>query len=418
MRKATVLGVITMLLISGLAFVSSHSYHEFNFVAVSSLSAAQNGNSTSSINSINNFSSSHNYCLEETEFSTEEDKQLCFQDPYFIKDRGLEINLTDSRVTLYDNGNLIAVLPLRYQSPDNIWFESPTGLYRIGTREKLHWSTIGKVWMPYSMQYYEDFFLHGIPYYPNGKKLTSTVSGGCIRFADNVAKKLYEFVKIGDPVFVYATLDNLTPKENIVFPLDLDSSYISQRFYNPWRRYRRFAGDRAHLDLDYYNHTGVDFKLKQDAIDKHVYAVQDGKIARIIGVGKDDHGMGNTVILEHQTDKGQIYSLYAHLLSVKTGLQEGNMIQQGDMIGTIGNSGLGCLNYWRLGQDGCNSTDPSNEFLHFEIKTTPVLENPLGGKICHNKYNESTLCYGYAPNPLSKLGYINPMSFLFESQNN
>jgi len=418
MRKIVILGVIIVILVVGLSFVFSRSYYEFNFVAISSSSAAQNDNSTSNIDSFNNLPSSRNYCSAETKFSTEKDKQLCFQHPYFIKNRGLEINLTDDKVTLYNKGKLVAVLPLRYQSPDNVWFESPTGLYRIGTREKLHWSTIGKVWMPYSMQYYEDFFLHGIPYYPNGVKLTSTVSGGCLRFADDVAKKLYEFVQIGDPVFVYAALDNLIPKKDVTFPLDLDSSYIYQRFYNPWRRYRRFAGDRAHLNLDYYNHTGVDFKLKPGAIDKNVYAVKKGKIARIINVSKNDHGMGNTVILEHQIGKGQIYSLYAHLLSIKTGLKEGDTVQRGDMLGTIGNSGLGCLSYWRLGKDGCNSKDPSNEFLHFEIKTAPVLGNPSGGKICRNKYNKNTFCYGYAPHPLSKLGYIDPMSFLFETKNN
>ncbi|MCD6568849.1 peptidoglycan DD-metalloendopeptidase family protein [bacterium] len=416
MKRVIIWSVITIFLIFGLVFLSSQSYREYNFVVSSS--SAQESNSLSSVSSTDNLSPPLNYCLETTEFSSEDDKQLCFQPPYLIKNRGLEINLTKRKVALYDDGKLVAVLPLSYQSPENVWFESPTGLYKIRTKEKLHWSTIGKVWMPYSMQYYEDFFLHGIPYYPDGRKLTSTVSGGCLRFADEVAQKLYEFVKIGDPVLVYATLDNLTPKEDIIFPLDLESSYIFQRFYNPWRRFRRFSGDRAHLDLDYYNHTGVDFKLKRDAINKNVYAVQDGKVAKVISTSKDDQGMGNTIILEHQTDRGYIYSLYAHLSSIKAGLKEGDTVRGGDMIGTIGSSGFGCLNYWRLGRNGCDSNDPPNEFLHFEIKTAPVLGNPSGGKVCFNRYNKHTFCYGYAPNPLSRLGYIDPISFLFESQNN
>jgi len=394
------------------------SYREFNIVFAPPFSASAEGSNLHLSKIVSeDIPSVHNYCLVKTEFSAEEDENFCLREPYLVVNRGVEIDLATNKTFLYDEGNLIAVLPLLYQSPPNVWHQSPTGLYKIRTREKLHWSTVGLVWMPYSMQYYEDFFLHGIPYYPDGRKLTSTVSGGCLRFADEVAKKIYDFVKIGDPILVYASVDNLVTKEGMSFPLDKENSYIFERFSNPLRYFRRFSGDRNNLYLDYYNHTGVDFKLKPRAKDKNVYAVKDGIVEKIIPTNKDDYGMGNTIILKHQLLGESIYSLYAHLNNIKDSLKEGELVKEGDILGIIGSSGFGCQNYWRIGKNGCQSQDPINELLHFEIKTAPVLENPKGGKICYNKFQAGDYCYGYAPHPLLRFGYIDPVDFLLETKN-
>jgi len=406
------IGIIGMLIfVFGL-----NKYREFNIVFTPTfpVSAEESSIHLSKIAS-EDIPSVHNYCLKETEFSTKEDEIFCLREPYIIGKRGIEIDLSSNKTFLYDEDNLVAVLPLLYQSPPNVWHQSPTGLYKIRTREKLHWSTVGLVWMPYSMQYYEDFFLHGIPYYSDGRKLTSTVSGGCLRFADEIAKKIYDFVKIGDPILVYASVDNFIAKEGMSFPLDKENSYIFERFSNPSRYFRRFSGDRNNLYSDYYNHTGVDIKLKPQTKNKNVYAVQDGVVEKIFLTNKDDYGMGNTIILKHQQEEGYIYSLYAHLDTMEENIQEGETVKKGDILGTIGSSGFGCQNYWRIGKNGCQSQDPINELLHFEIKTAPVLENPKGGKICYDKSQAGNYCYGYAPHPLLRLGYIDPVDFLLTS---
>lgn len=48
-----------------------------------------------------------------------------------------------------------------------------------------------------------NFLMHGWPYYPDGTPVATTYSGGCIRMADENAKKVYETVKIGTPVIVF-----------------------------------------------------------------------------------------------------------------------------------------------------------------------------------------------------------------------
>lgn len=176
-------------------------------------------------------------------------------------------------------------------------------------------------------------------------------------------------------------------------------------------------GGTENLRFDYYQHTGLDFAPNRGSKKLSVYAIADARIVKIQPNNGNDHGLGNTVILEHQINSKKIYSLYAHLVLIKDQIQEGDIIKQGEIIGEVGNSGFGCQNYWRVGQDGCDSQAIHNDIhdihLHFEIKKTPVLENPEGGQVCQTKLREKRFCYGYTPDYPQNYGYLNPTEFLF-----
>lgn len=329
--------------------------------------------------------------------------------------RGIEIDLTGNKAMLYDKGELIKTLPLSYQSPEDKWFQAPTGYFRAGTKREKHLSSIFPVFMPYAIQYYEDFFIHGIPYYKNGESVSSEFTGGCLRFKNDIAEEIYDFLKIGDQIAVYKTFDDLKIKPEFHPPVDLENFWIERRFLNPYRQFRLFGGTDA-LEEDYYQHTGVDLRPVADSA-LQVYAIYGGKIAKIQLNDGNDHGLGNTIILEHQG----AYSLYAHLSEIKQLLREGDIIKKGEIIGEAGNSGFGCQNYWRIGPDGCSSAsseqannNPDDIHLHFEIKKLPVLENPEGGKVCEDKINgPKRFCYGYTPDYPQKYGYLSPIEFLF-----
>jgi len=75
--------------------------------------------------------------------------------------------------------------------------------------------------MPYSVQIHQDFFVHGIPYFPNGERVTSRYSGGCLRVADENAKEIYDFAKAGDKIIVFETaVKNETIKDGFYNPID------------------------------------------------------------------------------------------------------------------------------------------------------------------------------------------------------
>ena len=267
--------------------------------------------------------------------------------------------------------------------------------------------------MPFAIQYYEDFFLHGIPYYPETEtRVSSNFTGGCLRFEDNIAKEIYNFLKTNDQITVYKTFDDLEIKPEFRQPVDLENFWIRQRFGNPYRASWTNGGSE-NLKNDYNFHSGVDFAPNRNNQNLNVYAITKGEIVEIQTNDGKDHGLGNTIIIKHNLTNEIIYSLYSHLDSVKINLKEGSIVKSGEIIGTVGNSGQGCRNYWRIGPEGCNQKSPSDTHLHLEIKKAGVLENPTGGEVCKKPNGENRPCYGYMPDYPQKFGYLNPAEFLF-----
>ncbi len=112
------------------------------------------------------------------------------------------VNLKNMEITLYHDDMSVLKFPVLSIRAIGSKFDTPKGLFKIGTKEQLHFSSIGHVWMPYSMQFSGDFFIHGWPYYPDGTPVPQGYSGGCVRLSDEVAKAVYEFASIGMPVLI------------------------------------------------------------------------------------------------------------------------------------------------------------------------------------------------------------------------
>lgn len=111
-----------------------------------------------------------------------------------------------------------------------------------------------------------------------------------------------------------------------------------------------FDANRLHPILNRIRaHKGVDYAAR---IGTPVKAAGDGQIAFVGRKG----GYGQVVIVKH----GERYeTLYAHLSDFKKGLLEGEAVQQGDIIGYVGQTGL--------------ATGPH---LHYEFRVDGVHRNP------------------------------------------
>jgi len=80
----------------------------------------------------------------------------------------------------------------------------------------------------------------------------------------------------------------------------------------------------------YYIHRGIDISTFRQG--DPIVATADGQV---IFLGFDRDGFGNNVIIRHRHG---FFTRYAHLLSFR--VQVGQRVQQGDVIGYIGNTGL------------------------------------------------------------------------------
>ncbi|MDP3697600.1 MAG: L,D-transpeptidase [Candidatus Taylorbacteria bacterium] len=113
----------------------------------------------------------------------------------------IDVNLQSMELTMWENGQAVGKVPVAGTGNPRT---SPTrkGFFTILSKEENHLSSLSRVWMPWSMRYSGDYYIHGWPYWPNGSKLTSKYSAGCVRLFDNDIKKVYEFSEVGTSVLI------------------------------------------------------------------------------------------------------------------------------------------------------------------------------------------------------------------------
>ena len=104
-------------------------------------------------------------------------------------------NLDKMEISIYSESKLLKTFPILSIRKIGSKFDTPKGTFKVLGKEKLHWSTIGNVWMPWSIHFYGNYFIHGWPYYSDNTPVSKGYSGGCIRLNDEDAKEIYEFSK-------------------------------------------------------------------------------------------------------------------------------------------------------------------------------------------------------------------------------
>lgn len=112
-------------------------------------------------------------------------------------------DLDQSKLFLYQKGELTKEFPILAKGKEGSWWETPVGFYKIEAKYKNAYSSFGRVYMPYSLVFQGNFLIHGWPYYPNGQPVSSEYSGGCIRLKTEDAQEIFKIVEVGWPVLVF-----------------------------------------------------------------------------------------------------------------------------------------------------------------------------------------------------------------------
>jgi murein DD-endopeptidase MepM/ murein hydrolase activator NlpD len=88
-------------------------------------------------------------------------------------------------------------------------------------------------------------------------------------------------------------------------------------------------------------HEGVDIAAvrrdRQGRPQDVVRAIAQGQVMYVNRVGGNSN-YGKYVVIAHDDPVGEVYSLYAHLADVPTGIWPGKVVAAGDLIGTMGNT--------------------------------------------------------------------------------
>ena len=186
------------------------------------------------------------------------------------------------------------------------------------------------------------------------------------------------------------TKDNKTHKEVLkyyygeAFELkntNIPNSEIVNGFINPVNNATCSSsfGCRKHpISNDYESHMGIDLGAEAG---EPIYATKDGKILSVtknVPGYSDVYSYGNSILIEH--DDGT-RTRYAHMLygSIPDDIKVGTKVQQGDIIGQVGSTGVSNGNH-----------------LHYEIYFNGELQDPIdyldlsnigNNKQCENNSN-------------------------------
>ncbi len=152
-----------------------------------------------------------------------------------------------------------------------------------------------------------------------------------------------------------ASLAFPTPRNNL-FDEVVTNAYIATNVNIP--ETALYGSARTGSDGRSRFHKGIDIApvlprtRKGEATDP-VCAVADGIVLYVNRIAGNS-SYGNYVVLLHRDPVGEVYSLYAHLATVRAGLREGDAVKQGEDLGVMGRTAIATIQPW-------------NAHLHFEM---------------------------------------------------
>lgn len=114
----------------------------------------------------------------------------------------LEVNLPKMEIIVWQQGEIIKKVSILKLGNTESWGGTAAGLYEVLAKYRVAWSGAANVNMPYAIHFYGKYYIHGEPYYPNGQKLISDISGGCISLKNEDAETLYDLAQKEMPVLV------------------------------------------------------------------------------------------------------------------------------------------------------------------------------------------------------------------------
>ena len=109
-------------------------------------------------------------------------------------------------LTLYRDGVPVAKYPILATGASGSAYETPPGFYTVETKEQDHFNLADQTHLPWSVQFYGNYFIHGAPYYDNGSPVNGEYTSGCIELSTGDAKAVYAFADAGIGIFVYDPL--------------------------------------------------------------------------------------------------------------------------------------------------------------------------------------------------------------------
>ncbi|MEZ4103694.1 MAG: L,D-transpeptidase family protein [Candidatus Paceibacterota bacterium] len=115
----------------------------------------------------------------------------------------VDVDLIEMKLRYFEEGVLKQMSDILSKGKNGSWCQTPSGIYKVESKKKNHFSGLGQVYQPWSFSFQSNFFIHGQPTYANDEMVTNDFTGDCIRLKDQAAEELFDLVRINTPVLVH-----------------------------------------------------------------------------------------------------------------------------------------------------------------------------------------------------------------------
>jgi D-alanyl-D-alanine carboxypeptidase len=144
-------------------------------------------------------------------FLFEAEKKLIERRQNFIK-----VDLKELKIYLYKDGEIFKKFPILAIGKKGGWGQTPVGFFKVLSKNELAFSQSEELFMPYAINFWGKYFIHGPPYFPDKTPFNSQFSAGCIRLKLEDAKFVFNFAEIGMPVLI---MDKEFEKDNFSYQI-------------------------------------------------------------------------------------------------------------------------------------------------------------------------------------------------------
>lgn len=138
-------------------------------------------------------------------------------------------DLNSMHISMFEKGEKIAEYPIQSIGREGTAWQTPLGKFDMSYKTKNHFSSIGEVYMPWSMHFFGNYFIHGWPYYGSGMPVARGYSGGCIRLTTPDAEQVYRFVD-KDTELIVTNSNTIDTEKDFEYELAQSAPSLDARF--------------------------------------------------------------------------------------------------------------------------------------------------------------------------------------------
>ena len=118
----------------------------------------------------------------------------------------IEVSIAKQRLTAWKDGVVFMSTPISTGMPG---YDTPPGHFHVIFKKLNAWSAKWGVVMPWALNIHGNYFIHQVTHYPGSavnigeSSLGHPASHGCVRVGTGAAARLYDWARVGTPVWIH-----------------------------------------------------------------------------------------------------------------------------------------------------------------------------------------------------------------------